>query len=487
MSLSSIRLRLTLWHTAVLAALLAAFATGAYVFVRHVVSARTDASLSDALLDLRAALVAERGERASTPVLAHEALSDMRFRTIALLVFDKSGRVLASSIPRPRSPAPHEEPESPFNPHTLTTEVASVSQRSSAEAFTIPDAEGGDRAVLLPLEMHDGRYFLAAATSLHDDAELLATARVAMLVAIPAALLLAWFGGWLLARRSLAPMIDLRESTAAISANRLGERVPIANAHDEVGQLATVINGLLDRLERAFAQQRQFMADASHELRTPVAVVQNEATRVLASPARNATEYEEALSVVQIASRRLRRIVDDLFLLARADAGEIPLHRQPLYFEELVTDCIREVRSLAGRREIRIDADIPNEAPYDGDEALLRRLVINLLDNAIKYSPRGSIVDVRLRREAAAYHIEVKNPGPPIRPELQSRVFDRFVRAERSRTRKHDADADALTSGAGLGLPIARWIAGAHGGWLELARSDESGTIFALTLPVESR
>jgi signal transduction histidine kinase len=292
---------------------------------------------------------------------------------------------------------------------------------------------------------------------------MLGNARLAIGVAIPAALLLAWLGGWLLARRSLAPMADIRQATATISANNLGERVTIANPDDEVGQLATVINGLLDRLERAFTQRRQFMADASHELRTPVTVVQNEASRALSRRGRSATEYAEALSVIQTAARRLRRIVDDLFLLARADAGELPVTRQPLYLDEVVAECVREMRSLAAQRGLQLRIDAPNELPYDGDESLLRRLVINLLDNAIKYSDAGGAVDVRLRSGAGSYQLEVQNAGPPIPPELQERIFERFIRGY-----------------------FARTIAAAHGGTLELARSDESRTLFVLSLPVEA-
>jgi signal transduction histidine kinase len=306
-------------------------------------------------------------------------------------------------------------------------------------------------------------------------------------MAIPAALLLAWIGGWALARRSLAPMVAIREATARIGASTLGERVPIANPHDEVGLLAGVINGLLERLERAFAQQRQFMADASHELRTPVAVVQNEASRALSRAARNSDEYEDALRVVRTAAQRLRRIVDDLFLLARADAGELPVRRDPLYLDEIVAECAREVRSLAEARGARLVIDAPVEAPYTGDEALLHRLVINLLDNAIKHSSLSATVAVRLTHSQGAdgrmYCLEVSNPGTPIPAELAPRIFDRFVRGDAARSRPDPDAAEALTSGAGLGLSIARWIAAAHGATFELVRSDESGTVFRLCLP----
>ena len=483
MIVSSVRARLALWHTAVLAVLLAAFAVAAYLFVSRAVSARTDASLADALLDLRSGLLAERGHGVRTPAVAREVLSDVRSRTIALAVFDSAGRVVAAAVPPPAPPSAGEDSESLFDPRRVAM-VVRATRSTTPIALTLPDAEGGYRVLVESLAMPDGRFTIAAATSLHDNAELLGDARGAMAVAIPAGLVLAWVGGWLLARRSLAPMVAIRDVTARIGARTLGERVPIANPADEVGQLAAVINELLERLERAFAQQRQFMADASHELRTPVAVVQNEASRALARPERSAGEYEDAMRVVHAASRRLRRIVDDLFLLARADAGELPVRRDPLYLDEIVAECAREVRSLAEGRGAHVSVGASGEAPYDGDEALLRRLLINLLDNAIKHTPAGGTVAVRLVREPEGYRVEVENAGARIPPELASRMFDRFVRGDAARS--HET-ADASSSGAGLGLPIARWIASAHGGRLELARSDELGTVFAVHLPISSR
>lgn len=475
----SVRARLALWHTAVLAVLLALVASGAYAFVVHATRARTDESVRDALADLRTELAVERADQGSTRAAAMEVLHEIRFRTIAFIVFDAAGRVVAASIPAGPMVSASEDAEPPFDVRALGRSIvdAPVSVETTR---TLPDAEGGYRVELAPLAEPDGRFTIAAATSIHEDMETLAQARTATAVAVPLALILAWLGGWLLARRSLAPMIEIRAATERISASNLSERVPSGPANDEVGQLAAVINGLLDRLERAFTQQRQFMADASHELRTPVAVVKNEASLALSRGQRSIEEYQDALRVVRTAANRQQRIVEDLFFLSRADAGELPVRRDPLYLDEIVAECGREVRSLADAKGVRLSVDTPVESPAMGDEALLHRLLINLLDNAIKYSPRDATVLVRLRRDARWYTVSVENAGAPIPLATRAALFGRFVRGDAARL----ADGDTLTSGAGLGLSIARWIAEAHGGTLELARSDERGTVFVFELPV---
>ncbi len=155
------------------------------------------------------------------------------------------------------------------------------------------------------------------------------------------------------------------------------------------------------------------------------------------------------------------------------------MRREPLYLDEVVSDCARVVRALAQSRDITVVLELPEEAPFTGDEALLHRLGLNLIDNAIKYSPAGAVVTLRLAVAADRYRLEVADTGPGISAEVQPHIFERFVRADVART--HD---DTHTSGAGLGLSIARWIARAHGGELSLERSSREGSVFVLTLPV---
>jgi len=223
------------------------------------------------------------------------------------------------------------------------------------------------------------------------------------------------------------------------------------------------------------------MADASHELRTPVSIIRAAGEVALDGDVRTPDEYRDSLRVVTETAARLSTIVNELFLLARADAGQQPLRRTELYLDELVGDCVRAVRALALRSGIVIRAETDIDAPFTGDEELLRRLVTNLLDNAVKYSGPGSTVTVTLSETVDAYCLRVRDTGPGIPIEAQSRLFERFFRADPARSRA--AAGDLRGGGAGLGLAIAQWIAGAHGGRLVLTETSPAGTEFALWLP----
>ena len=226
----------------------------------------------------------------------------------------------------------------------------------------------------------------------------------------------------------------------------------------------------LGPIESAYESQRRFMADASHELRTPVAILQGEVDVALAGPERDAAEYRETLEVMQRAIRQLARVVRDLFLLARADVGALKVQRTRFYLEEAIASCVRGARSLAQSRGIELHETHDGEMPIEADEDLVKEMLFNLIDNAIKYG-EGDI-EVAARSENGAYEIEVRDRGRGIAPEQQSMIFERFYRVQ------HSGD------GAGLGLPIARWIARAHGGDVVLRLSGDAGSVFVATLPV---
>jgi signal transduction histidine kinase len=221
--------------------------------------------------------------------------------------------------------------------------------------------------------------------------------------------------------------------------------------------------------------QRQFMADASHELRTPVSVIQT-ATEVTLERERQDWEYQDALHVIQEQSSRLSRTVEDMLTLARADAGGYRLTLAPLYLEEIVAECVKAASVLAAREHIALVAQLDADVLIDGDDGLLRQLVTNLIDNSIRYTPPEGVVTVKVNRNDGLATIAVADTGPGIPVADRERVFERFVRLDPARS---------STSGAGLGLPIARWIAEQHGGTLMLQQNATGQTVFVARLPLK--
>ena len=213
-------------------------------------------------------------------------------------------------------------------------------------------------------------------------------------------------------------------------------------------------------------------------MRTPAAILRGEAEVTLSRPERTPSEYREALTILRDESQRLARIIEDLFTLTRADAGQYPITSRDFYLDELAADVLRHARSLALVKNITLTPLTEAELLFHGDEALLRRLLLNLLDNAIKYTPAGGTVTLECKKSSGQYIVSVTDTGPGIPPELQPHIFERFFRADKVRSRP---ETDG--GGAGLGLSIARWIAEAHHGRLELARSNASGSTFSVTLP----
>jgi signal transduction histidine kinase len=266
-----------------------------------------------------------------------------------------------------------------------------------------------------------------------------------------------------------------------IGAANLHERLAIENEKDELGHLARSFNGLLNRLAESFDRQRRFMADASHELRTPVAILRGESEVALSQQQRSAEEYRESLGVLHHEAERLTRIVEDLFTLTRADAGQYPLEARDLYLDELIAECVHSARTLAQAKKISLTFDEAPESPIRADESLLRRMLLNLLDNAIKYTPDFGRITVACRPSGQEYAVSIADTGIGIPAELRPRIFERFFRADKARSR---SESDG--GGAGLGLAISRWIAEAHRGRLELTCSDSTGSTFTAYLPVDS-
>jgi heavy metal sensor kinase len=471
------RSRLTLWYTGVLALALVLFAAAAYAYLARAVRERADKSLADDARFLVLNLAAEYEEDQTGDNAAREVARDFQFPDRQAFIFDEQGRAVASSS----APADGRGRDGWPDASALTQSLAGLAEAAHGSGRAYATTHFGlssVRAYAEPTSIRGRTFFVAVARSRHGQEEELAGVRRAFYVAVPFALLFASLGGYFLARKSLAPVVEMGERAAHINAENLGERLPVSNERSELGRLAHTFNELLARLDVSFEQQRRFMADASHELRTPVAIVCGESEVALSRGARSSEEYRESLTILHDEGRRLTRIVEDLFTLARADAGQYSLAPVTFYLDETVAECVRAVRSLAAHNGVSLRHEHGGEAPLRGDEGLVRRMILNLLDNAIKYTPAGGEVRVELAREDSGYAIRITDTGAGVPEEARAHIFERFYRADKARSRNGGAGG-----GAGLGLSIASWIAEAHGGRVALERTDERGSAFLVTLP----
>jgi heavy metal sensor kinase len=477
---SSVRSRLTAWYAAVLTVSLLLLSSVIYFIVKQSVFARRDASLVELSDSFLATLDAELSDAPAAEGVASAARQSMlehQYPGHSFAVLTSSGGLLAASSDLPSAVTqPHSDPNPQLSSKALQTCLDALS--APAKAFrSLQGRRGGARCFTRDFPAVGNTYHLVILASLHPESELLENIRIALGWLIPFTIVLASGGGYFLARKSLAPVADMSAQADHIGEYTIHDRLPIQNPQDELGRLAATFNRLLERLDAAFERQRRFISDASHELRTPLAILQGESEVALTQTTRSAEEYRQSLAILNQEARRLSRVVDDMFTLTRADAGQFPVKMREFYLDELIAECAQSLRSLAGAKSITLSNDSEQEVPILADESLIRRMLLNLLDNSIKYTPDGGAVSISARAVSGSVEITVSNNGPGIPAELQPRIFERFFRGDQARSRAHPE------SGAGLGLSIAKWIAEAHRGNLVLRSSGPEGTVFTARLP----
>jgi heavy metal sensor kinase len=360
---------------------------------------------------------------------------------------------------------------------TLTPEALPPNIVTQSGVTTVHHGDHNWRLVVLRESAATGPYFVLVGGTLdHVEEQQRVLVRV-FLLATPVMALLTAGVCWWIASSALRPLTMMSEEADAITARALERRLSTTATTDELGRVARAFNRLLDRLSSALQMQRQFMASASHELRTPVSVIQTATEVILERPVRENDEYREVLTIIGEQSARLSRMVQDMFTLARADSEGYRLVMEPVYLDEIVDECAQAASVMARGRAIRLDTHLSFEETLTGDDGLLRQLVMNLLDNAIRYTPSGGRVTVSTTREGDTAIIAVADTGPGIPASERERVFERFVRLDETRS---------ATSGAGLGLPIARWIARQHQGSIDLQGNSPSGCLFIIRLATRS-
>jgi heavy metal sensor kinase len=454
-SAASIRVRLTGWYAIVLAVMLVVYAAATFVAVRQEFQEQLDDQLHDDFESAEALLaptpdgrVAWSGDRHHDPDEDQDRGSD---------VWSPNGDQIGTSGSAATLP-----------PVALATAGAQGRYESIVA--------GGRRwRTLVGTTLVSGRsVVLRVARSEERLREQLSEVLKVLVLGVPLVIVLAGFGGYLLARRALAPIDHLAVEARRVTAERLHERVSVPNQHDEIGRLAAVINDTYARLEASFDKLRRFTADASHELRTPLAVIRGIGEAGLVET-RTPPEYKEIIGSMLEEIDRLTTLVDTLLRLSHGDAGNVHLSREPLDLGQLTQDVVSSLALLAEERRQRVVVQAADGVLVGADRLVLREAITNVIDNAIKYSPAGAVISVSIEDARDCAVIEVTDEGPGIAAEHREQIFDRFFRVDAARSR------DA--GGTGLGLAIAKWAVEINGGSIRVDSAATGGAVFRISLP----
>ena len=458
----TIRFRLTAAYALILTVMVGGTAAWSWVAARRSVSVTVDRSLERDMTLFQSSV--EMLGRKLDVVQAIQMSTTWGVRDILVRVFDAKGAPVyqSTSLENRLTTGPPV-----VEPGRLTFRTVSGTDDENLRlAATAIDIQGRRYAVELVQPVTVGERSLAR------------FGRMLMLV-IPLALVLASLGGYWLSGRALAPVAQITNDARRINAANLADRLAVPPAHDELRELSETLNAMLGRIDRSVSQLRQFTADASHELRAPLALIYTAAEFSLRRE-RPREELVDALEKILRESRHTTSLVDSLLLLARADSGEDSLQAPvSINLSSLCQDAADRAAELASAKGISVSTDLGSTSiVVDGDETALRRLLLILVDNAVKYTPAGGRVEVRLALEGDAALIRVADTGIGIAAADVPHVFDRFWRADKVRSR--------AAGGTGLGLAIARWIVDRHGGTIVVSSEVGKGTTFTVTLPLAS-
>ncbi len=464
MTTHSLRFRLSLWYASLLGVCLLLSGASLYIGLERYLVLSLRKELGDQARAIGENLLRQVDKQGEHWVIdeVEDYAPEIYGRFIRIVRPDGSV-MYQSGPPRDRSFDPAMIPVPPPGPRAADAEIVKANTPLVLELFALEPAGGGTYLV------ETGAPYAGIQRVLHG-------LLVIFLIGMPAVVAAAIAGGYFIVRKGLGPVNAITRQAERISSRTFSERLPVPQTGDEIQSLSISLNRMIARLEEAFEHINRFSADVSHELRTPLAIMRGE-LEAAAQLRHLPPELLELVGSTLEEIDRLSRIIDHLLIISRLDAGEV-LPKSPVNLGDLVASTVEQLHLLADERSIAIEQDVTPAVLVSGDPLRLQQMVVNLLDNAIKYTPEGGRVKVNVARNGSVAILAVADTGIGIPAESMPHVFDRFYRADKARTRD--------TGGAGLGLSIVKAICSAHGGKVSVSSSEGIGSTFTLELPFRS-
>jgi len=463
----SIRFRMALWYAALLAGALALFGASTYVGLERYLQKSLEESLikqARSIGDVLLVNINQSGEDYVDNEITEHYSPEINGRFIRVTRADGK-RIYVSGPPK----------DGTFDPALVVAPRLPVAQEFTREV----EMSDGHELLLngLPYRAGDGTQFLIEVAAPYNQIEsVLRGLLLTFALGLPLIVALAIGGGYLLMRRALHPVDDIRQKAAQITSRNLSERLPVVHTGDELERLATDLNRMIARLEESFLQINRFSADASHELRTPLTILQGELEAVAQKGQSLPPDVRDTIGSALEETQRLSKIVESLLAISRLEAGEARVQPLRLDFAELARTTADQMKLLAEEKHISLTSDGNEPVEVEADPSRLKQVVVNLLDNAIKYTPEGGEVSVSVMRQDGHAVLEVGDSGIGISSVDLPHIFDRFYRADKARSRQ--------MGGTGLGLSIVRSICLAHGGQIIVNSTEGRGSLFRVELPL---
>ena len=465
----SIRFRMALWYAALLAGALALFGAATYLGLERYLQKSLEESLikqARSVGDVLLVNINQSGEDYVDNEITEHYSPEINGRFIRVTRADGK-QIYVSGPPK----------DGTFDPALVATPRLPVAHESSREV----EMSDGHELLLhgLPYRASDGTQFIIEVAAPYNQIEsVLRGLLLTFALGLPLIVALAIGGGYLLMRGALRPVDEIRQKAARITSRNLSERLPVLHTGDELERLAIDLNRMIERLEKSFHQINRFSADASHELRTPLTVLQGELEAIAQRGQSLPEDVRETIGSALEETHRLAKIVESLLAISRLEAGEARVQPMRLNFAELARTTADQMKLLAEEKHISMTCDGTDPVEVDADPSRLKQVVVNLLDNAIKYTHEGGNISIFITRRDEHAVLEVADSGLGISADDLPHVFERFYRADKARSRQ--------MGGTGLGLSIVRSICLAHGGQVTVNSTEGRGSLFRVELPLST-